>query len=720
MTATGKQFIKAIAGVILFANFISAEAQEYKPPSKNAPFLLSADRITYDYDNETVSADGEVEISSEGRILRAERVTYNRPQRLVTATGNIVLLEPTGEVIFGEYLELDSELKTGFIDSLKILLADDSRFAANKALRPTQDRIEMAKAVYSPCKVCIENPDRPLLWQIKANRIIHLRDQQEVIYRDAVLEVFGFPIAYTPYFRHADPTVRRKTGFLSPRFGSSSDLGATLQVPYFWAIDERRDLTVAPIISSAEGLIMAGEYRAATENGGYEISGSATYADKRNDDDARIGGQEYRGHLFGEGHFDLDETWRWGVEVARTTDDTYLKRYKFSDVDTLTSSLYIEGFRDRNYAAARSYAFQGLDIGDDKGTTPFVMPLLDYGYVGEPFTGVTFNFDANAVSLYRTDGNDTRRLSLDGSVRFPWVHDSGNVFTLTSALHLDAYWLNDYVNPNRPDISSNNETEIRAVPMVALDWRYPLVRQAGSVRQIIEPVAQVILTPYGANPSSIPNEDSQSIEFDDTNLFSFNRFAGFDRVESGPRVNLGIKGAAYGENGGYITAVAGQVFRLNDDDTFAQQTGLDDNRSDYVTGLTWVPSGYLDLTHRMRVDQNKFTIQRQEIYVSVGPKNLRFSGTYAKIDKDLTVSDLVDREEIYTTVKWLINENWSLSADNRRDLTGEGSQIRTSASLAYQDECIGFNLTFERDFTRDRDVEPSTSVNFRIVLKNLG
>jgi LPS-assembly protein len=697
-----------------------ASAQKLQAPGGDSPFLLTADRIVYDYNNETVSAQGSVEIISDDRVLRADRITYNRPQKLVTASGNIVLLEPTGEVAFSEYLELDSELKTGFIDSLKILLADDSRFAANRATRPTQDRIEMSKAVYSPCRACEEAPERPLLWQIKAKQIVHLRDQQEIVYRDAVLEVFGIPIAYTPYFRHADPTVRRKTGFLTPRFGSSSDLGATFQVPFFWAIDEQRDLTFEPIISSEEGLVLAGEYRAVIQQGEYNVSGSATYVDKRNDEDARTGGQEFRGHIFGRGRFDIDDTWRWGVDVARTTDDTYLQRFRFSDADTLTSDLFIEGFSGRNYAAASTYAFQGLESEDDKGTTPFVLPLLDYGYVAEPFNGVTFTLDANAVSLYRTDSNDTRRLSVDGGLRFPWVHDSGNVLTLISKLRLDAFWLNDYVNPNRPAAGSQNDTEFRAIPLLALDWRFPLIRKSGTVRQLIEPVAQLIVTPHGGNPSTIPNEDSQSIEFDDTNLFSLNRFAGYDRIESGPRANIGLKAAAYGEKGGHIAAVAGQVFRLKDDDTFAQQTGLDDDRSDYVTGLTWVPSDFLDLAHRMRIDPERFSIQRQELYFSLGPENFRVSGTYAKIDRDLTITDLVDREEVYGALKWKIDPQWTLTADARRDLTGDGSQINTAAGLFYQDECIGFNFTFERDFTRDRDIEPSTSVNFRIVLKHLG
>ena len=687
-----------------------------------APFLLSADEMIHDNELGQVTAKGNVELSSAGRVLLADSVSYNQRDGVVVASGNLTLMEPTGEVIFAERLQLSQDLTEGFIDSIRILLTDKSRFAANGARRYGANRLELAKAVYSPCEICREHPERPPLWQLKAVRVIHHRDQHEIEYRDATLEIFGVPIAYTPYFRHADPLTPRKSGLLAPELGSSSDLGTTIQVPYFWAIGPERDLTFAPIFTTKEGVVAAGEYRALTTNGGYSGKASLTYTDKRNDRNEQLNEKDLRGHVDALGRFDIDETWRWGFNLARATDDTYLSRYGFKDDDVLTTSLFVEGFRGRQYMAASTYAFQGLEAEDDPGATPYVAPLLDYAVTLQPerLPGRLY-FDASAVSLYREDGFDSRRVSADGSWRFPYVAPAGDVYTLTTGLGLDLYWLNGFAASGRPINSpSTSNLQARLRPVVALDWRFPFIRREGSIRQVVEPVAQMILTPYGGNPREIPNEDSLSLEFDDTNLFSLNRFPGHDRVESGPRANLGVKASAYGAAGGYTSLTLGQVFRVRDDDTFAKQSGLENHRSDYVMALTIAPSEYFDLTNRLRLDRNKFSLRRNEIYFSVGPKNLRFNTSYVSLDQEQTSDELEAREEIYNSLRWQIDERWIATAESRRDLRNGGNQIKAGAGLQYLDECIGFGITVERNFTRDRDVEPSTSVNFRFLLQNLG
>ena len=686
------------------------------------PFLLSADQMIHDSKLGQVTAKGNVEVSSGGRILLADSINYNQRDGVVTASGNLTLMEPGGEVIFAEHMQLSEDLTKGFIESIRILLTDKSRFAANSAQRHNVNRLEMTKAVYSPCELCKDDSDKAPLWQLKAVKVIHHRDQHEIEYNHAILEVYGIPIAYTPYFRHADPLTPRKSGFLAPELGSSSDLGTTVKIPYFWAINRQRDLAIAPIVTSERELVLTGEYRALTTLGGYEGDASLTYTDKRNDNNERLDEMEFRGQIDALGRFGIDQTWRWGFDLSRATDDTYLSRYNISDKDTLTSDLFVEGFRGRNYISASTYAFQGLKIDDDPGTTPYVAPLLGYSINVQPerLPGTLF-FDASAVSLYRTEGFDSRRISADGRWQMPYVTDGGSIYTLTGSLGLDLYHLNGFVEPGQTSgLSSNSGFEARFRPGLALDWRLPIVRQEGSVRQVIEPIAQFIVTPHGGNPTEIPNEDSRSLEFDDTNLFSLNRFPGYDRVESGPRANLGLKASAYGASGGYTTLTVGQVFRAKDDDTFAQRTGLDDNRSDYVMALTLAPSSFFDLTNRLRLDRNKLSLRRNEIYFSIGPKNLRFNTSYISLEQELTVDELDAREEIYNSLRWQINKRWIATADSRRNLSGDGSQIHAGGGLQYLDECIGFDLTVERSFTRDRDVEPSTSVNFRFVLKNLG
>ena len=91
-----------------------------------------------------------------------------------------------------------------------------------------------------------------------------------------------------------------------------------------------------------------------------------------------------------------------------------------------------------------------------------------------------------------------------------------------------------------------------------------------------------VIAPSSQNSEKIPNEDSLSFEFDDTNLFSDNRFGGIDRVEGGSRVTYGLNSGIFGLNSGFSSFFIGQSFRFSKDNDFGTDTGLDDHFSDIV------------------------------------------------------------------------------------------------------------------------------------------
>jgi LPS-assembly protein len=176
----------------------------------NQPVLLNADELTYDETLGIVIASGDVELAQGDRLLLADRVTYNEKTNVVTATGNIRLLEPSGDVIFADYSELTDDLAQGFVQKVRVLLTDNSRVAGTEAERTDQGRyMRINRAVYSPCNLCESDPTRAPLWQLRANRVVHDKEEKEIIYRDARLEMFGIPVLYTPYFAHPDPPVDR-------------------------------------------------------------------------------------------------------------------------------------------------------------------------------------------------------------------------------------------------------------------------------------------------------------------------------------------------------------------------------------------------------------------------------------------------------------------------------------------------------------------------------
>ena len=700
---------------VLWFGFILAVAITPNPahaqarPELNAPFLITADELSYDQNLGIVAARGSVEISQQDRVLTADVVTFNERQNLLTASGSVTLLEPSGDVLFAEHMELSGDFKDGIVRDLRTVLSDNSRFAASGARRTEGDTLDMSNAVYSPCALCREDPKKPPLWQIKAVRVIHDKPSRTIEYRDAWLELGGMPVAYAPYFQHPDPTVKRQSGFLAPSFGGSSELGAVLEVPYYYVLSPTADFTIAPKFTSSEGPVLFGEYRKRFFTGSLTLAGSMT---QDSDDD-------FRGHIESVGRFDIDDTWRWGFDLDRASDDTYHRRYNYSsgDNDTLTSRLYTEGFRRGNYFSANTYLFQGLRAGDDQGSIPVVLPYLTYSQFGDPDKlGGRTKAEASLLALTRRDGTDTRRLSVKTGWHRPITTPSGNLFTFSTALKGDLYHVSDLQRSGKSNYSG---AAGRLIPEATLDWRYPVIRDEGNIHHLVEPLASFVVSPYGGNSSNIPNEDSIDFEFDDTNLFSTNRFTGVDRVEGGPRFNYGMRWGIFGSGGGSTTVLIGQSFRPKTDDTFAEGSGLNDNFSDIVTRVQATPLQDWSLLYRGRWDKSNFENKRNELALVLGPSNFQLVTNYVFFDRQVD-SELPGREELRLTLKTQLTRYWRSEFSTVRDLDNDGGMRSARAGLTYEDECFTFTASVDRSFFEDRDIKPEDTIMLRVSFKTLG
>jgi LPS-assembly protein len=382
---------------------------------------FKADEMDYDRDLDITTARGNVQFANQDRLLQADVIVYNRKQDFVTASGNITLLEPTGEVLFAEFMELSGNLRDGVVADLRAILQDGSLVAASGGRRTGGNLLDMRNAVYSPCKLCEEDPARAPLWQIKAVRVVHDKKRQTIEYTDAWLEVAGIPVMYTPYISHPDPSVKRKSGFLTPSFGSSTSTGTFVTTPYYYNISSNSDATLTPTLTADESIILGGEYRKKAKDGDFEARASIKQnspADERTPP-TEHGGSGIRGHISAKGRFDYDQTWRWGFDVNRQSDETYMSRFGLNQDNTLpkitnalASKAYIEGFHDRNYIHAEALSFQTTLTGQKGTTIPVIFPLVDINYVSEPDAyGASTTLDLNFLTLSRQKGTDTRRIS---------------------------------------------------------------------------------------------------------------------------------------------------------------------------------------------------------------------------------------------------------------------------------------------------------------------
>ncbi len=675
--------------------------------------LFKADRLRHERELGLVIATGSVEMVEGERVLRADSVTYNQRQDIVTASGNVVLMESSGDVVFADHVELTGDFKDGIVKNIRILMIDEARMAAVGGRRVGGDRTELRKAVYSPCRSCGTKSQTPL-WQIKAVNVVHNKTEQSIEYRDAFMEFFGIPVLYTPYFVHPDPTVKRRSGFLAPRYGSESTLGAVLETPYYFNIAPDKDATFSPKFTTDEGVVLAGEYRQRFVDAELKVTGSGTYGTKQSGDEG------FRGHFFSDFRADLSNTWRAGVETQLTSDDTYLQRYDFSGVDTLTNHAFVEGFRGQNYASAKAYHWRGLRSDDDPGTTPLVAPLLDFNAITPLGKGdARWIFDANLLSLTRSDGADSRRLSLINSWELPHVARTGEIYHLYASLQTDAYYTSDVQEQGKATGVTSTDFTGRIFPRLGMDWRFPFSRSAGKITQIVEPVAGFQIAPNGGNPGQISNEDSQDIEFDDTNLLSRDRFTGLDRVEGGQRIYYGLRLGIFGQKG-YSDGFIGQSYRLRRNSDFSANSGLNDYFSDIVGRISIQPSTPVKLQYRFRLDKDDFSARRNEVSLRAGPQALTLSANYTFFDEGSGSGEFADREELTYGFSSQITKSWSINASTRRDMQ-LSSTLNHNIGLTYEcDDCFTMKVSFTRTFTQDRDVRPSDAIFIRLIFKNLG
>ncbi|MFT6509464.1 MAG: LPS-assembly protein [Parvibaculaceae bacterium] len=685
--------------------------------SEDDEVLMQADELVYNQDTQIVTAEGNVEIVYGPRILMADRVTYNQITGKVSAQGNVSLVEPSGDVVFADNVELTDEMKNGIVESISILLADKSRLAGSKAERKDGNVTTLHKGVFSPCEVCKDDPTRAPSWQVKAYKVVHNNEEHRILYEDAIFEVLGVPVMYLPFFSHPDPTVERQSGFLTPSFKVSDELGTQFQLPYYWAIQPNMDATLTPRYTRVQGMLYQGQFRHRLNEGQYSFDVATNFPKNPQEDAGTPADTNFRGSFFSEAAFKTESDWTWGWDVELTSDDTFLRRFDISSDTDLTSTAYVEKAFGEDYLRAEGFFFQGLLSTDDDDTTPFVAPLINYHHVfDDQILGGDTTLDTNVMVLRRTEGANSTRFSNTFGWERPTTTESGELYTFFASLRGDIYHTND-VTLDDGSLSDDNYVA-RALPSMGVEWRWPLVQATGGSRQIIEPIVQLIYSPYGGNPDEIPDEDSSAFDFDDSNLFDRNRFAGLDQWEGGPRANIGVQASTYSAGGGFASFMIGQTLRMRENSAFSQETGLRDQQSDYVGATVWRPNSNFEISHRFRVDHNSWEIHRNEVYLSGNYGPLSGSLTYGQFG-DTFSSGLQDREEIHASAKYQFAEYWSVSGSTRQDLE-DSLSIENKIGIDYLDECIGFGLSYEESNYEDRDIQPEQSIIFRISLKHLG
>ena len=499
-------------------------------------------------------------------------------------------------------------------------------------------------------------------------------------------------------------------------------------LPYFWAIDESSDATISPMAATHNGPALDLEYRRRFNNGRLTIDSSIAHYD---DGTSR---SRAAGHVFANGLFAIDDTWRWGFDFNRASSLRYMRDFRVQNWQpVLTSQLYLEGFGQGSYTRLDTRGYQGLASTVIARRLPLIAPYYQYSYAGEPDRlGGRIGLDFDVFNILRTEGTSTRRARLSLAWDRPEVDRLGGVWTLMTRLDSATYTASQFDQlPNYGALRSTNGSQ--AMPTVAINWRFPLLRDAGEWgSQIVEPILQVMAGPrsptYLRSRTRLPNEDSLDLEFSDANLFALNRFPGVDRLEGGVRAAGALRGTWTLPGGQRLEGFVGQSWRARRDTTFPTTSGLRDTASDVVSRATFSPTTWLDLTSRQRWDKKSFQPRFIDALGTVGTDKLRLGAgyIYTTTNPFLLYESAANldaftkpRHEVTANISTRLNDNWRLGGFARRDIR-LGKGVSDGLRLTYEDECFVFDASVSRRHTSVNGDRGASIILFQLTFKTVG
>ena len=714
----------------------SAEA----PPAAVGPdgemreVAFSSLRLEYENESEVVTASGDVRMNSEGNNLRADRVVWDRKSDVVRAEGNVRLVNPKGDVVYGDSVVLTDAMRDAVADNLLLVLEDGGRLAADKAERK-DGYTTLYRAAYSPCAVVNENgcPKDPT-WQITAVRVVHDPFRHRIRYEGAGLSLFGARIIALPGLSHPDGSEGGGSGLLVPDVRLSQSNGLEISAPYYFKLAPNRDATVTPHLYSDVLPMVEGRYRQLTDIGAFQVGGYLTYGSRIPLDQAALGLRDrgIRGYLEGNGRFQLTPEWSVTASARYATDRTFLRRYDISRDTRLRSVVEAERIDRNSYISIAGWAFQGLRTTDIAGQQPIALPAIDARWrVNDPILGGRIELQANSLAILRTEGQDTQRAFASARWDRRSITPMGQELIFTAYGRADVYHSSDNSLTSTVTYRGEPGWQSRAVGALAAEVRWPLVGPFMGGTQRLTPRLQVVASPPTSN-IGIPNEDARSVDLEDSNLFALNRFPGYDRWEDGARVTYGVDWA-FDFPGVSARTTVGQSYRLSQKPTiFPPGTGLSDRFSDYV-GRTTVKIGHkLSLVHRFRLDKDDLEVRRNEVDAVIGGHQTYATIGYLRLNRDIdpAIEDLRDREEIRLGGRVKFARYWSVFGSAIVDLTDRAEDpisqadgyepIRHRIGIAYDDDCIELGVTWRRDYDTTGDFRRGNTFLFRVALKNLG
>ena len=678
---------KFLVIIIMFLTIRELQAQD---------FSIEAETLVYNKGTNIFSAKGNVKIYFADVTINTESLTFNRNSEKIEVNSKIFIKTKQGARILGSIAEINKKTRTTIAKNVKALIEEKFQIASEEMKIEGENTI-FKKAIGTPCEICVSNP-KPS-WVLKSERLVHDNETKKLHFYNTWLEIFGFPIIYTPYLQTPEPGVTRASGLLAPSFISSDLLGTGFRQPMFIALGDSADFTFSAVKTSKINLLIESQYRKIFNLGHLTLETAFLPSDVS---------ESVKGFFKINGSRRIDQTTSLNIDTTLISDTAFLGKYGYDERDRFLNLISYEKF-DHSSSLQASILYH-TSLRDSNTVEPLILPDLRYRtYKKFKKTGILLREKYSLVGVSRREGTGYSRLSADFELSKRWQTQNGIIIRGIGNMLTAAYLENK---------STTKGYLLKLYPLGALELKYPLFRGKNERSEVLMPVAQIVYSTDASSATNPIDEDSSTTEFDSTTLFKLRKIPGIDRQEKGLRLNAGLQYFYEHKNNYKYNISIGQVYRNKNSEDFLLSSGLNGYESDILLSGNINFLKNLEIASKQVYSKN-FTLKRSDTSLKLTKTRYQVQTGLTNLVSDPSEGTSAHLKELTLNLNSSLTKNWSGTLGLRRNLVNN-EDVNASMGFNFRNECIDIDLSLSRRNTTSNLLPKDSRIDLVVNFGNIG
>ena len=638
----------------------------------------------------------EFNYSIENKILKAEKAT------LIDNDRNEYDIQKLRFNLYEDKI-LGKDISVNFNNKLFNSLENQPRLKGNAIFLDKKSTI-IKKGIFTTCR----KRDKCPPWQMTFAEIEHNKSKKTLNYKDAWLKIYDVPILYFPRFFHPDPTVKRQSGFLAPKFSQSNTVGNYLAVPYYKVIKDNIDLTFIPRLYLDDKIILQTEYRHLTKNSNHILDFSIKNKNPLELIDKK---ESSKTHFFSNSSYKLNLDYfdqsKIDLQIQQSSSDTYLKKYKINSpliesASSLHSKINFEALNNNSDFSIIAEVFENLNKAESD-RYEYIFPSYTYSNI---FYEDFFNGDLVFSSFGHNKLYDTN--ISEKIVVNDFKYKSDDLISRNGFLNNYEILIKNFNADSKNSSIFKNENENNLQTLLNYQVRYPLKKSRNRFDSILSPI---ISARYSPNKNKNLKNEDRLINYD--NIFSLDRIGSNYTIEGGQSITIGNEYKIYdkkNENNEIFSLNLATMFRDEKNLKLPESSRLGEKTSDIVGGMKFKSNNFIDFAYNFSVDNSFDTINYNLIDTTISVNN--FVTTFEFLEKS---NEIGSESYISNNTTLALNSNNSLSFKTRKnkekDLTEYYNLI-----YEYKNDCLVAGLEYKKDYYQDVNIEPEEQLLFSITI----